>query len=115
MLRAVAGCCLLTLTIGCSVSGQEPDLVSLGDQTFGDICARCHGQDGHGGLPMTPGGPRPRDFSDVAWQATRTDDQLAATIRAGKSPMPAFAALLSARQIDAVVAKVRRIGKDVTR
>jgi len=88
------------------------DLTALGDQTFGDICARCHGQDGRGGLPLTAGGPRPRDFADSTWQGSRTDAELVAIIRAGKPPMPAFGTLLSPSQLDAVVAKIRRIGRE---
>jgi mono/diheme cytochrome c family protein len=28
------------------------DVIALGDQTFHDTCARCHGPDGTGGLSM---------------------------------------------------------------
>jgi cytochrome c oxidase subunit 2 len=112
MLRAVF---VLAIGAACSRAASERDLRELGDQTFRDICAKCHGQNGHGGLPLTPGGPRPRDFSDLAWQQARTDAQLAEVIRGGKPPMPAFEAVLSAEQIDAAVAKVRRIGREAKR
>lgn len=50
-------------------------------------CASCHGADGSGG-PEAPG-PVP-NFQDAAWQTSRTDAQLALSIRNGRGMMPAF-------------------------
>jgi mono/diheme cytochrome c family protein len=97
---------------GCSSGAAQPpaDLSRLGDETFGAICAKCHGPEGKGGLPATPGGPMPRDLSDPTWQASMTDAQLKTAIQNGKQPiMPAFATVLTQQQIDAVVGKVRRL------
>jgi mono/diheme cytochrome c family protein len=92
---------------------SEPtvDEVALGDDTFGNVCARCHGQDGRGGV-AAPGALRPRDLTDPAWQASIGDGQIEAIIRTGKpglNSMPAFQPALSNARIRAVVAKVRRL------
>ncbi len=117
MLRAVGFALTLACVAACSSRTTEgaTDLGAQADQTFRDVCAKCHGQDGRGGVPITDGGPPPRDFTDRAWQSSRTDAELAAVIAAGKPPMPAFSALLSPPQIDAVVAKIRRIGTESKR
>jgi mono/diheme cytochrome c family protein len=105
---------ILVCLAACSVGGSAPavDLAAQGDETFANVCARCHGQDGASGVPLTPDGPRPRDLGDPAWQASVTDDQLEATIRTGKAPlMPPFAGVLTPEQLRAVVGKVRRLRK----
>jgi mono/diheme cytochrome c family protein len=60
---------------------------------FGERCAVCHGDTGHGD---GPGGasltPKPRDFSDAAWQGATQDDQIEKVILGGgpaigKSPI----------------------------
>ena len=102
----------MVVGLGCSSGAAQPsaDLSRQGDETFGAICAKCHGQEGKGGLPLTPGGPAPRDLSDPTWQASVTDAQLRTAIQNGKLPiMPAFATVLTQQQIDAVVGKVRRL------
>ncbi|HTL36566.1 MAG TPA: cytochrome c [Kofleriaceae bacterium] len=101
----------LALAAGCRTSkASEP--IDDGEETFRNICAKCHGQAGTGGLPLTPGGPAPRDLTDPAWQATRTDAQLEQFVREGKAPMPSFKVLLKPEQIRAVIGKVRRLRKD---
>lgn len=92
--------------VACTAKAAAP--VDDGEATFQNICARCHNQTGTGGLPLTPGGPRPRDFTDAAWQASKTDADLEQTVSEGKLPMPSFKTLLTPQQIRAVVAKVRR-------
>jgi cytochrome c553 len=61
--------------------------------TFKTVCAVCHGE---GGLGNGPGAaaltPKPRNYTDKAWQASVTDDQIKQTIlmggaAVGKSPM----------------------------
>ena len=98
------------LASACS-SRPAPDPVALGDETFRTMCARCHGANGDGGLPMTPEGTRPRDLSDPAWQASRTDVDIEYIVRQGKLPMPSFKDALTPEQIAAVVGKVRRLNK----
>jgi mono/diheme cytochrome c family protein len=103
--------------IACSstASPQGTDDVAIGEDTFRNVCAKCHGAEGRGGVPLTPDGPKPRDLTDAAWQATRSDADLAAVIRDGKPPMPAFASLLSPQQIQALIGKIRRLGKEEAR
>jgi uncharacterized membrane protein len=51
---------------------------------FADRCVVCHGPAGGGDGPTAAGlTPRPRDFGDAAWQATRTDEALARVIVGG--------------------------------
>jgi len=70
-------------------------------------CARCHGAEGTGGPPLASG-QAPRNFHDAAFQASRSDDDLRATIRGGKPPgMPSFAAVFSDRELDLLVAQIR--------
>ena len=107
---ALALCALAACST--SESAQRVDDTALGDDTFASICAKCHGEHGHGGLPMTPDGTKPRDLSDPAWQASRTDAQIEEVVRDGKLPMPAFKGVLTTEQIRAVVGKVRRLRKE---
>lgn len=99
----------LAFVAACSTGNTAPDRAALGDETFRNTCARCHGETGKGGLPMTPDGTKPRDFTDPAWQASRTDVDIEYIVRHGKAPMPAFKDVLTPDQITAVVAKVRRL------
>lgn len=112
-------CRVLCLWLVVACSSGEParhsDDVAVGDETFANICAKCHGERGTGGLAMAPDGTKPRDFTDPAWQASRTDAQIEQIVREGKLPMPPFEAVLTTDQIRAVVAKVRRLRKDTTK
>lgn len=46
-------------------------------QTFEQRCASCHGADGTGsGAAAAAMNPKPRNFTDSAWQGTVTDDQI---------------------------------------
>jgi cytochrome c553 len=60
---------------------------------FTSMCATCHGIDGRGDGPAAASlDPRPRDYSDPAWQASVTDDYLKKLIveggkKNGKSPL----------------------------
>jgi mono/diheme cytochrome c family protein len=96
---------LCSLLFACS----EPSVntVALGDETFANVCARCHGQDGRGGAPTN--GIRPRDLTDPAWQGSLGDGQIEALIITGRGTMPAFKTTLSPGRVQAVVAKVRRL------
>jgi cytochrome c oxidase cbb3-type subunit 3 len=52
-------------------------------------CVTCHGMIGRGDGPRGPG-VRARDLGDPAWQASVTDEQIAASIKQGKGQMPPF-------------------------
>lgn len=62
-------------------------------QTFSTLCVTCHGTDGKGDGPAAANlNPKPRNYTDKAWQASVTDDQLAKVIleggaAVGKSPL----------------------------
>ena len=85
------------------------------EENFANICAKCHGRDGTGGVPITPGGAKPRDLTDPAWQSSVIDAQIETTIRTGKAPMPSFHSLLTTEQIRGLVGKIRRLRKGDTR
>lgn len=105
--------CLVVCLWACSVGNTGPatDERAQADENFANICSKCHGRDGTGGAPITPGGPKPRDLTDAAWQSSVIDAQIETTIRTGKTPMPAFHAVLTTEQIRGLVGKVRRLRK----
>jgi mono/diheme cytochrome c family protein len=60
-----------------------PEMIAKGKALFEGkaFCRACHGQEGKGilGPDIEPGslkGPLPRNFTDKAWQARRTDGEL---------------------------------------
>jgi mono/diheme cytochrome c family protein len=76
---------------------------------FRKLCARCHDDDFKGGvlretIPSIP------DFTDAAWQASRSDARLLATILEGRGRMPSFRGKLSDDQARGLVALVRHAG-----
>jgi cytochrome c553 len=87
--------------------------------TFESKCAMCHGADGTGNGPAAASlNPKPRNYTDAAWQASVTDDELRAIILFGgqavnKSPMmPGNPQLKDKPEvIDGLVAIVRSFGK----
>jgi mono/diheme cytochrome c family protein len=85
-----------------------------GSVLYAKYCAICHGKEGKGdGFNAFNLDPRPRDFSDSAYMAALSDDQIVQTIRGGgrsvnKSPlMPSYGWTLEARQIRYVVSYIR--------
>ena len=62
-------------------------------QMFGTMCATCHGADGTGNGPAAEAlSVKPRNYTDAAWQASVTDEELKKTIVLGgqgvrKSPL----------------------------
>ena len=62
-------------------------------RTFMTVCATCHGADGSGNGPAAESlNPKPRNYTDPAWQASVTDADLKKIIleggqAVGKSPM----------------------------
>jgi mono/diheme cytochrome c family protein len=79
-------------------------------QVFALACAKCHGEDGRGGLPMAANGPKPIDFRDPAWQASRSDPEVTAAIRDGRGAMPPFNDVLKPEEIVALSKYVRQLG-----
>jgi len=95
---------LLLIPLAC----QKPKPTAQGKDVFASLCAKCHGADGSGGLPVFDGGPSPRNFRDHAFQTSRSDADLVQTIRSGKgASMPPFGSTLSDEQIGALVTQIR--------
>ena len=89
------------------------------EQIFTQRCSVCHGMSGQGDGPGAAAlNPKPRNYTDAAWQASVTDDQIAKTIveggaAVGKSPLMAPNVDLKdkADTVKALVAKVRSFKK----
>lgn len=92
-------------------TGPAAEAHAMYDRT----CAMCHGATGHGDGPMSAQlTPRPRDYSDKAWQATVTDAQLGAIILKGGAAFGKSAMMAPRPELDgkpevlaALVAMVR--------
>ena len=72
--------------------GQQPassanpanDEPSQAEVVYGQVCAACHGTSGMGDGPGAATlNPRPRNYTDPAWQASITDQQIKDTIVKG--------------------------------
>mgnify|MGYP001564568832 FL=1 len=79
-------------------------------------CLTCHGEEGHGdGFNAFSLDPRPRDLADPAFQASKSDDDLAAIIRSGggvagmSTGMPPYGRTLNERRIRNVVNYLRTL------
>jgi cbb3-type cytochrome c oxidase subunit III len=79
-----------------------------GRAVYSERCARCHGADGQGRTRMGEA-VEPPDLSDPAWQRTRTDARMIASVANGRGQMPAFRKKLSRQDIAASVAYVRTL------
>ena len=96
--------------------GAEPSQAEL---LFNTLCVTCHGADGTGNGPAAASlNPKPRNYTDAAWQASVTDDQLKETILkggagVGKSPMmPGQPQLKDHPEVlDGLVQIIRKFGK----
>lgn len=85
-------------------------------QLFAATCARCHGADGTGGLPLWEAGPAPRNFHDHAFQSERSDEQLKQTIKNGKGVgMPAFGTTFDDDQIAQLVLLIRSFDRETAK
>jgi high-affinity iron transporter len=85
--------------------------MAVGEGVWLQRCALCHGVGGASNGPMSASLSRlPRELSSFAWQAERSDVQIASAIRSGISgtAMPA-ARDLSADEVDGLVAWVRTL------
>jgi len=85
--------------------------MAVGEGVWLQRCASCHGVGGASNGPMSASLSRlPREMSSFAWQAERSDSQVAAAIRDGiaGTAMPA-ARELTAAELDGLVAWVRTL------
>ena len=85
---------------------------------FKTVCATCHGESGRGDGPGAAAlSPKPRNYTDKAWQASVTDEEIRQIIvqggaAVGKSPsMPAHPQLQDKPEVaDALVQLIRSFG-----
>jgi mono/diheme cytochrome c family protein len=99
-LVALGAACERTSTASSQAKGAE---------LYAAVCARCHGHDGGGGLPVGTG-QTPRNFRDASFHSERTDGDLRQVIIQGKPPgMPGFGTALRPLEIDALVTHVRSL------
>jgi len=87
---------------------------SMGNDSFSNICAICHGTEGKGDGPAGAAlDPKPRDLSDGTYVSTLTDEYLFTVIKEGgasqgkSAAMPPWGGSLSDEQIWNVVAHLR--------
>jgi mono/diheme cytochrome c family protein len=116
----------LLLLASCRRRAQSPETfapphpsmyeMEIGKQTFQTYCAGCHGDTGQGdGFNAFSLDPHPRDLGDPAFQKSKSNADLADTIRRGgagvglSSLMPPWGRTLDARHVDAVVLYVRSL------
>jgi cytochrome c553 len=119
----------LALAAGCGKKSQAPqDLpaettavvqtiapAEEAQTTFKTLCATCHGESGLGNGPAAAAlTPKPRNYTDKAWQGSVTDDQIKQTIlmggaAVGKSPvMPAQPQLKEKPEVVAALVQIIR-------
>ena len=111
-LRAAAGLSLSVLVSSASLGCERSsDVAQKGarasDRTYLSACARCHGSDGLGGVASPEGSRPPQNFHELAFQTSRSDEQLKNVIRNGKGGMPAFGNLFSDAELQALVHQIR--------
>lgn len=98
-------CLAVSLLGGCKRAAPSPHAEAKA--LFDSACGKCHGSDGRGGVPSMEGRPAPRDFTDAAFQASRTDAALKQVIVEGKGPMPPFGKLFDEQQLSQLVQHIR--------
>ena len=117
---------LAVLAGGCGKSSQQsppgsgtPSAQQEAQAMFDKRCAVCHGAGGAGDGPSADSfQPRPHNYTDPAWQASVTDDQIKEIILkggagVGKSPaMPGNPQLADHQDVlDGLVQIIRGFGK----
>jgi mono/diheme cytochrome c family protein len=96
----------------------ETAAVVPGKQTYDTYCVACHGADGKADGPGAVAlNPRPRAFTDKAWQAQVDDAHIAKVIKEGgpavglSATMAPWGAVMNDEELKNVVAYVRQFGK----
>jgi mono/diheme cytochrome c family protein len=97
--------------IGCTTGDDPGPPIPIDPAViYAQNCGRCHGPDGRGDAEIRKTLPV-RDFSDPAFQARASNDEIARVIMAGKGQMPAFGSSLSVPKIQSLSGYVRRLGR----
>ncbi len=83
-----------------------------GRDTFRQLCAPCHGNEGHGNGPAAVAfNPPPADFTNPDGLAKLTDDQIIEVITKGRGAMPAWGPILTQEQFAPLVAYLRELSR----
>lgn len=91
--------------------GGNETVEAVGARVYAARCALCHGPEGRGDGPGAAAlTPKPRNYHDQAYMATRTDAELLEVIRNGKGAMPRWSGILSEAEMQAVLKHVRGLG-----
>jgi mono/diheme cytochrome c family protein len=103
---------LVALAAGGCTTGDDPGPAVPVDPAviYAQNCGRCHGLEGHGDPEIRKTMPV-RDFSDPAFRARASNEDVARVIMAGKGQMPAFGSSLSLPKIQSLSGYVRRLGR----
>ena len=119
----VSAIAVVVLVMACGGGGSK---VSISDQDhkeadamFLNRCAACHGTNGEGNGPAAAAlNPKPRNYHDMAWQTSTTDEEIEKAIvyggaAVGKSPQMAPNPDLQSKPgvVAALREKVRSFGK----
>ena len=116
---------LLTIATAVSIAAcskpppPRPEVTAEAKEMFASRCAACHGADGRGNGPASASlTPKPRNYTDVTWQKSVTDEQIKKTITlggasVGKSPiMPASPDIeQNPQMLEGLVTIVRKFGE----
>ena len=108
---------MTTMALGLALSAGGSAYAEDAKQVFDFYCAQCHGTEGNGkGVNVTKDfATDPRNFTDSAEMAKRSDEDIRGVIKDGgpsisKSPlMPPWGATLSAAQVDGLLAHIRKL------
>ena len=113
-LAAVLAATAASLALAAAARGPAHGDVIRGRAVFLQRCALCHKPDGSGGKLVVPAGNPSRDFHDAKFWASRTDDQLRATINSGiaKSGMVAWKGILKPQEIEDVLTYIHTFNPD---
>lgn len=90
-------------------ANQPADPARAAQALWKVACAGCHGLDGRGGGPSLPPGASVPNFTDAAWQSSRTDAAITDVIRDGRNLMPPFGEQVTADGINALLAHIRSL------
>lgn len=105
-------------TAGTAPAGQQSgDPMAAARQVFAMRCSVCHGPDGQGNGPGSANlNPKPRNYTDPAWQASVTDERIKEVITkggaaVGLSPLMPAHGDLGEQTIDNLVKLIRSFGQ----
>lgn len=91
---------------------------NVADQKYQTYCASCHGADGAANSAVAMAmNPKPRSFTDAAWQGQVDDARIAKVIKEGgpsvglSATMAPWGAMLNDEEIAAIVKKIRGFKK----